>query len=223
MKSVIFRGSRESFPVGKILCLGRNYAAHAAEMGAELSKNPVIFMKPPSALIQDGGNVSIPTISSDVHHEVEMVVVIGKHGRNVVKENASKYIAGYAVGLDMTLRDVQSEAKKKGLPWTVAKGFDTSAPISKAVERSKVPNPHSLEMTLKVNGKQRQRANTREMIFKVDFLVSYLSSLFTLERGDLIFTGTPEGVGPVTAGDILEAELESVGVLRVGVVNEPKH
>ena len=222
MRKIFFRGSEKFFRVGKILCLGRNYAVHASEMGAELPETPVVFMKPSSALVYDGGTISIPTISSDVHHEIELVVVMGKEAHNISLPEANRHIAGYAVGLDMTLRDVQTEAKKKGLPWTVAKGFDTSAPVSQAVEASAIPDPHSLEISLKVNGKTRQHANTREMIFKVDFLVSYLSSLFTLDPGDLIFTGTPEGVGPVRGGDTLEAELESVGTLHVGVVNAPK-
>jgi acylpyruvate hydrolase len=220
MSRILFHGSGKSFSVGKILCLGRNYADHAKEMSASVPESPIVFLKPSSAIIHDE-NVVIPRISVDVHHEVEMVVVIGKRGTNVRRESAYDYIEGYAVGLDMTLRDIQTEAKKNGLPWTVAKGFDTSAPVSCAVEKAKISNPHSLDLSLKVNGITRQHSNTGKMIFKIDFLVSYLSSIFTLEPGDLIFTGTPEGVGPIQAGDILEAELEAVGALRVGVINQP--
>jgi acylpyruvate hydrolase len=221
MSRILFKGSGKSFPVGKILCLGRNYVAHAKEMGADIPNLPVVFLKPATALIHGSENVIIPPISSEVHHEVEMVVVIGQQAKNVRQEEAYSHVSGYAVGLDMTLRDIQAEAKKKGLPWTIAKGFDTSAPISYAVERSNVSNPHQLQLSLKVNGDLRQESNTSNMIFKIDFLVSYLSSIFTLEPGDLIFTGTPEGIGPVRSGDVLEAELEAVGSLRVGVINQP--
>jgi 5-carboxymethyl-2-hydroxymuconate isomerase len=186
-------------------------------MHAGTPESPIVFLKPSSAVIQDGGTVMIPSISSDLHHEVEMVVVIGKGGSQIPIDQAYRHVEGYAVGLDMTLRDVQAEAKKKGLPWSVAKGFDTSAPISTIVTRDRVPDAHNLTITLKVNGKERQHSNTREMIFRVDYLVSYLSSLFTLDPGDVIFTGTPEGVGRVVPGDLLEAELESVGMVRVGV------
>jgi acylpyruvate hydrolase len=198
MKTVKFRDADRQLSVGKILCLGRNYAEHAKEMGSEVPDAPVVFIKPATALINSGGNVVIPTISNEVHHEVEMV----------------------GVGLDMTLRDLQSAAKKQGLPWTVAKGFDTSAPVSTLVEKSTVPNPHALDIILRVNGTVRQRSNTRHMIFPIDFVIAYLSSIFTLEPGDLIFTGTPEGVEAVAPGDVLEAELQSVGTLTVSVVRE---
>ena len=221
MSSILFKTSEKSFSVGKILCLGRNYAAHAQEMSAAVPESPVVFLKPATAIIHGGENVVIPHISADMHHEVEMVIVIGNRARDVRIEDAYTYVDGYAVGLDMTLRDVQAEAKKKGLPWTVAKGFDTSAPVSYAVEKEKVANPHSLTLSLKVNGERRQHSSTANMIFRIDFLVSYLSTIFTLEPGDLIFTGTPEGVGPVRSGDVLEAELEAVGTLRVGVTDQP--
>lgn len=223
MSKVFVKGTNRSLEVGKILCLGRNYAAHAKEMNATLTESPVVFLKPATALIHNGDQVVLPRISSDVHHEVEMVIVIGKRAKNVSTELANQFIEGFAVGLDMTLRDVQNDAKKKGLPWAVSKGFDTSAPISDAVAKQGVGDPHSLMLTLKVNGETRQKGNTDAMIFKSDYLVSYLSSIFTLEPGDLIFTGTPEGVGPVHDGDTLEAELESVGALRVSVVNESNH
>lgn len=221
MSDVVFEASGERRRVGKILCLGRNYAAHAREMGGDIPESPVIFLKPASAIIHGGDNVVLPRMSCEVHHEVEMVVVMGKRARNVRREDAYSFVDGYAVGLDMTLRDIQTEARKKGEPWTVAKGFDTSAPISGVVEGKKVTDPHILDLSLKVNGETRQHSNTSRMIFKVDFLVSYLSGIFTLEPGDLIFTGTPEGVGPVHAGDVVEAGLETVGTLRVGVIGEP--
>ena len=217
MSTVHFRDSDISFRVGKILCLGRNYAEHAREMKADIPEQPVVFLKPSTAIIHNGESIRIPAISRDVHHEVELVVVVGKEGRNIPGERAYDHVAGYAVGLDMTLRDLQSEAKKRGLPWSVAKGFDTSAPISLAVEKNRVADPHKLAISLEVNGVLKQHSNTGNMIFRIDSIVSFLSSIFTLEPGDLIFTGTPEGVGMVAAGDRLVAELDSVGTLAVDV------
>ncbi len=204
-------------PVGKILCLGRNYAQHAKEMSAPVPEMPVVFLKPSTALVKDGCSVRVPSISKELHHEVEMVVMIGKIARGIDVSTAMEHIAGYGVGLDMTLRDIQAAAKKEGLPWTVAKGFDTSAPVSTIIDRKSVRDPHNLRLTLKVNGETRQSSNTMNMIFRIENVVSYLSFLFTLEPGDLIYTGTPEGVGPAASGDLLEAELESVGTLRVRI------
>lgn len=217
MALVRFRDSTKTIQVGKIFCVGRNYAAHAQEMNAETPETPVIFLKPSTAILHDGGEVVLPPVSKELHYEVEMVVLLGRSGKNIDAAMALDYVSGYAVGLDMTLRDVQAEAKKKGLPWTVAKGFDTSAPVSRFVERDAVPNPHALELSLKVNGVIRQKANTRDMIFSIGEIIAYISSIFTLEPGDLIFTGTPEGVGRVVSGDRLEAALESVGRLEVSV------
>ncbi len=217
MHVVEFRNSPKILRVEKIFCLGRNYAAHAREMNAETPESPVVFLKPATALLDNGGAIVIPSLSNELHHEVELVVAIGKGGKQISRQNAMQHVAGYAVGLDMTLRDVQAEAKKKGLPWTIAKGFDTSAPVSKFVERDEVPNPHALAISLTVNGAPRQQSNTSHMIFRIEEIIAFLSSVFTLEEGDLIFTGTPEGVGEVSPGDILEAELESVGTLRVSV------
>lgn len=224
MKTVRFAHTAQELPVGKILCIGRNYAAHAKEMAADVPSEPVVFLKPSTALVPDGGTVIFPTFSRDLHHEVEMVVVIGASVRAVPESAALDAVAGYAVGLDMTLRDVQALAKKQGLPWTVAKGFDTSAPLSLAVDRSLVPDPGALTLTLRVNGQVRQQASTRDMIFSVPRLVSFLSGIFTLEPGDLIFTGSPEGVAGVRPGDVLEADLEHVGRLRVSIAaGEPVH
>ena len=212
-----FRGSSERIRAGKIVCLGRNYESHAREMNTDFPTEPLVFLKPSTALIQSGESVIIPKISRDLHHEVEMVLLLGKKGRNVGKGDALRYVSGYGVGLDMTLRDVQAEAKKKGLPWTVAKGFDTSAPVSEFVQAEKVPDPHNLDIMLRVNGQLRQSSNTRNMIFRIGDIIAFTSSIFTLEPGDLIFTGTPDGVGSVVVGDELEAELESVGTLRVSI------
>jgi 2-keto-4-pentenoate hydratase/2-oxohepta-3-ene-1,7-dioic acid hydratase in catechol pathway len=186
-------------------------------MKAEVPASPVVFLKPPTALLTNGGEVVIPHISRALHYEAEMVVVIGKDGKHITSGTADDHVLGYAVGLDMTLRDIQSDAKSKGLPWTVAKGFDTSAPVSPVVDKDEVHDPHNLTLTLKVNGQTRQQASTGSMIFRIDQIIAYLSTIFTLERGDLIFTGTPEGVGQVRSGDILEAELTSVGRLSVRI------
>jgi acylpyruvate hydrolase len=217
MRTVRFLSEHQPLPVGKILCLGRNYAAHAKEMRAEIPSDPVVFLKPSTALIYDGETILIPPFSREMHHEVEMVVVIGREGSQIPRDRAMEHIAGYAVGLDMTLRDIQTVAKNKGLPWSVAKGFDTSAPLSAATLRDRVADPHSLTLSLLVNGALRQRSSTAAMLLPVDAVVSYLSTVFTLEPGDLIFTGTPEGVAAVSPGDLLEAELETVGTLRVNV------
>ncbi|MEK6649822.1 MAG: fumarylacetoacetate hydrolase family protein [Bacteroidota bacterium] len=191
----------------KILCIGRNYAEHAKEMKADVPTDPVFFLKPRTALIANGGSIEIPSISKDVHHEVEMTVLIGTGGRNIPEGQARRHIAGLGVGLDMTLRDVQSEAKKKGLPWTLAKGFDTSAPVSTFVPAAQVPDVSALEVELKVNGHVRQHGFLRDLLFPVEHLISYLSRFITLEEGDVIFTGTPEGVAQVVPGDRLEASL----------------
>ena len=217
MAVVVFHGSGRTLPVGKILCLGHNYREHAREMGSPEEELPVVFLKPASAVIHDGGEVVIPDFSEEAHHEVELVVVIGEGGRCIPEEQALARVAGYAVGLDMTLRDVQARAKQAGHPWTIAKGFDTSAPLSRAVERSRVSDPHALEMTLRVNGVVRQHAHTGEMILRIDRTLAYLSTVFTLEPGDLVFTGTPAGVGRVVSGDVLEAEITEVGALIVRV------
>jgi 2-keto-4-pentenoate hydratase/2-oxohepta-3-ene-1,7-dioic acid hydratase in catechol pathway len=215
MKTVKFRNGAKEFVVGKILCLGRNYAEHISEMNAATPSVPVVFIKPSTALIQENEYVIKPLIAKELHHEVEMVVLIGRKAKDVKEGTALDYIAGYGVGLDMTLRDIQTQAKQNGEPWSIAKGFDTSAPISQFAERESIPDPHALGISLKVNGVIRQQSNTGKMIFRLEYLLSFLSSIFTLDPGDLIFTGTPEGVGPVFSGDTLEAELESVGKLKV--------
>lgn len=207
MKTIRIRGAAEEIPVGKILCLGRTYAEHAQEMHADVPEHPLVFIKPSTAIIADGQDILIPALSRNVHHEVELVVAIGKNGKNIPPSQAKEHIAGYGVGLDMTLRDVQSEAKTKGWPWSIAKGFDTSAPVSEIIPASIIPNPTALEIRCRVNGILRQKSTAGAMVFSIEEIVSYLSTLFTLERGDLIFTGTPAGVGTVVAGDRIEAEL----------------
>ncbi|MBU1298776.1 MAG: fumarylacetoacetate hydrolase family protein [Bacteroidetes bacterium] len=213
MKSITIRDTKENIPVGKILCIGRNYAEHAKEMKADVLETPVVFIKPSTAIIFDGEEIVIPKISDDMHHEVELVVAIGKSGKNIPASEAHSHILGYAIGLDMTLRDVQSDAKKKGLPWTAAKGFDTSAPVSEIIPAKLISDPHNLTLICRVNGEVRQQSSTDKMISRIEKLIEYISTIFTLERGDLIFTGTPEGVSRVVNGDIIEAEL--VGFAKI--------
>lgn len=207
MRFVQFRGTSEQIPVGKIVCIGRNYAEHAREMKSEVPASPIFFLKPPTAIVHNGGEVVLPSISNDVHHEVELTVLIGKEGKNIPTSSAMDFVAGYGVGLDMTLRDVQEEAKKKGLPWTLAKGFDTSAPISEFIPAKNVPDPRSLFLRLTVNGTVHQQSGTIDLIFSIDNLIAYISQFITLEKGDVLFTGTPQGVAQVKSGDVLEATL----------------
>jgi acylpyruvate hydrolase len=215
-------GSTTHIDVRKIFCIGRNYADHATEMKSDIPEAPVFFLKPSTAIIGEGDLIQIPSISKELHHEVEMTVLLGRGGKNISRGNALNLVAGYGIGLDMTLRDVQSEAKKRGLPWTLAKGFDTSAPLSDFVPAEQVSNPHDLDLQLAVNGVTRQQSNTRNFIFKIDELISYISQFFTFEPGDIIFTGTPEGVAPAASGDRLEARLSTpehtvLASLRVSV------
>ncbi len=207
MKIVHLMGSNKELKVGKVFCLGRNYSEHAREMAAEVPKKPVVFFKPATAVISNGEPIRFPSISKMLHHEVELVAVIGKGGRMIPAARAREHILGYAAGLDMTLRDLQDEAKKKGLPWSVAKGFDTAAPVSPVVPAARIPDPNNLTIACRVNGIVRQQSSTSLMIFPIPVVIEYISSIFTLEEGDLIFTGTPEGVGQVFAGDTVEAEL----------------
>jgi 2-keto-4-pentenoate hydratase/2-oxohepta-3-ene-1,7-dioic acid hydratase in catechol pathway len=192
---------------GKLLCIGRNYAEHVREMGdvADLPSEPVVFLKPATALVASGGEVVIPPQSQEVHHEVEIVAVVGRGGKDIPEDEALEHIGAYALGLDMTARDLQRQAKEQRAAWAVAKGFDTFAPLGPLTEADEVPDPQAISLQLTVNGEVRQAGHARAMIFTIPFLVSYLSRIFTLEPGDLIFTGTPEGVGPVHAGDVLEA------------------
>ena len=217
VSAVSYVGSATLIHVGKIMCLGRNYREHAKEMQAEVPTEPVVFLKPSTALLADGGVIRLPSFSRDVHHEVEIVVLISEGGREIPREKAFDHVGGYAIGLDLTARDVQSAAKKKGLPWAVSKGFDTSAPVSQFVPRARVSDPGQLQFSLSVNGTTRQRGSAADMLFPVDAVVSYLSTVFTLEPGDLIFTGTPEGVAAIAPRDRLEARLADLVSLTVTV------
>lgn len=202
---------------GKILCIGKNYARHAAEMQSAVPEQPMVFLKPTTALVPDGGAVVIPPPSNDVHHEVELVAVIGRAGKNIPEADALAYVDGYAVGLDMTARDIQQRAKEKGHPWSVAKGFDTFAPLGALVPAAEVGDPHDLTIRLTINGEVRQVGHTGDMVFSVAHLIVFCSTIFTLEPGDLLYTGTPEGVGPVAPGDRLVATVEGMPALHVSV------
>ncbi len=196
-----------------IFCIGRNYSLHAKEMKSEVPEEPMVFLKPNSALIFGDEAVKLPPKSKNVHHEVELVLAIGKDGKNIPRSDALEYLEGIAIGIDFTERDLQSIAKKNGWPWTLAKGFDTFAPVSSFISlnnfREMDGDLSNCKLELRINGKRKQAGNTSDLIFPVDFLISYLSTIFTLQPGDLIFTGTPEGVGPVHNGDRVQATLNS--------------
>lgn len=208
----------ERVRVGKVLCIGQNYAKHAAEMNAAVPAQPIIFLKPSTALIRSHEAIRLPSMTSNVHHEVELVAMIGLGGRDIPPQRSLDHVTAYAIGLDMTARDLQSEAKRKGKPWSVAKGFDTFAPLGELVPAAEIGNPQELTLSLKVNGTVKQHGTAQDMIFPVAHLVSYCSKIFTLEHGDLLYTGTPEGVGPVVQGDRLEATCSRLPSLKVTVV-----
>ncbi|KAL3864456.1 hypothetical protein ACJMK2_006139 [Sinanodonta woodiana] len=201
----------------KIIGVGRNYRAHAAELGNQVPTKPILFLKPTSSYISQGQKIKIPKGCSSLHHEVELGVVIGRHGNDIQESKAMDYVSGYLLALDMTARDFQDEAKNKGQPWSLAKGFDTSCPVSEFIDKSKIRNPEQIGLWLKVNNTMRQNGNTKDMIFSVPYLISYISQYFTLEAGDIILTGTPSGVGPVTAGDVIEAGLADLVSIKFEV------
>lgn len=203
--------------IGKILCIGRNYTEHIKELGNAPPEAPVIFIKPASSVIGEGEAIVIPPYSHDCHHEAELALLIGRKGKDIPVEQAMEYIAGYGVGIDLTLRDVQGELKKKGLPWEIAKGFDTACPLSAFMEASDVADPQNLRIRLTVNGEIRQDGNTSMMIHRIPAIVSHMSGRFTLEPGDVILTGTPAGVSRIVSGDALAAEIPGVAALHVSV------
>lgn len=203
MPTLQFTDGKE-LSLGTFYCIGRNYAAHAKEMGSALPAAPIVFLKPPAAFLASGSNLEIPPFSTELHHEVELVVVIGDNADFVQPSSAASLIAGYTVGLDMTLRDVQRRAKEQGEPWSVSKAFRGSAPLSKVIPATLLAQAPEFELALSVNGSMRQRGNTAQMERSIPELVSYVASVFGLRTGDCIFTGTPSGVGPVTRGDRLQ-------------------
>src|SRR3954454_19578570 len=211
--------SNAGFPVGRIYCVGRNYAEHAREMGHDPDREePFFFMKPADALVTDG-RFPYPPGTKDVHHEIELVVALGQGGRGIAVERALGHVWGYGVGLDMTRRDLQAAAKKAGRPWEVAKAFDASAPISALVPAAKLGCLDRGAIRLDVNGERRQTGDLGQLIWKIDETIAYLSGLFELASGDLIFTGTPAGVGAVRRGDRLHGHVDGVGDLEVEVTS----
>jgi 2-keto-4-pentenoate hydratase/2-oxohepta-3-ene-1,7-dioic acid hydratase in catechol pathway len=202
---------------GKIIGLGRNYLDHIRELGNAVPERAVIFSKPQSSLLNNGGIINLPKFSEECHHELELAVLIGKTGKNIRTEKALDHVAGYAVALDLTLRDLQTELKGKGLPWDIAKGFDNSCPLSAFVPADQVTQPNNLELQLKVNGEVRQQGNTAHMMRSIEEIIAEISIYFTLEPGDIILTGTPAGVAKLYSGDILEGTIEQVGSLKVSV------
>ena len=208
--------SNQAFPVGRIYCVGRNYAEHAREMGHDPEREPpFFFMKPADAIVPSGATIPFPQATRDLHHEIEMVVAIGKDGADIPVERALEHVFGYGVGLDMTRRDLQGEAKKMGRPWEMGKAFDNSAPCTALKTAAMIGHPAKGAIWLKVNGKITQKGDLSEMIWNVPETIAYLSKLVTLRSGDLIMSGTPAGVGPVKAGDRLEGHVEGVGDLTV--------
>ncbi|MFU0503941.1 fumarylacetoacetate hydrolase family protein [Pseudaminobacter sp. NGMCC 1.201702] len=206
------------FPVHRIYCVGRNYAAHAVEMGHDPNKEPpFFFQKNPDNLVV-GGEFPYPPMSSDVHHEIEMVVALKSGGDSIAIERALDCVFGYGVGLDMTRRDLQGKAKEMGRPWEVGKAFEASAPCSPLVPASHIGHPAEGAIWLDVNGARRQTGDLNQLIWKVPEMISYLSSLFTLAAGDIIMSGTPAGVGAVNRGDVLHGHIDGVGELEVRVV-----
>lgn len=216
MKNAKISNGKE-LPIGKILCIGRNYVEHIRELGNETPEAPIIFMKPASSIIGEGEEVVIPPYSVNCHHEAELALLIGKCGKNIPEEDALSFLAGYGVAIDLTLRDVQDGLKKKGLPWDIAKGFDTACPLSSFTPAGEVPDPQQLNIRMKVNDEIRQDGSTSLMICPAARLVSYLSTIFTLEPGDIILTGTPAGVSRIDGGDRLEAEIPGIGKIAVSV------
>ena len=218
MPYYIFKdGIDRNLSVGKLVCLARTYKKHADEMKSKVPKEPLLFLKPASSVIFNGASIVFPEMSKCLHHEVELGVVIGKKCKNITRDRALDYILGYCVCLDITARDIQSVAKKNGWPWSIAKGFDTFAPVSDVVLKKEIINPNNLDIWLKVNGEVRQRSNTRNMVFSVEEILEFISSIMTLEPGDLIMTGTPEGVDEIQKGDVLEANLGNICNLKVNV------
>ncbi len=213
------RGTNLQLPVRKIYCVGRNYAAHAVEMGHDPDREaPFFFCKSSDAILHDGGDLPYPSLTNEMHFEIELVVALGRGGQNIPIARAPECVFGYAVGLDMTRRDLQAEAKKLGRPWDAAKSFAHSAPCSPIVPISNVGALVQGAIWLDVNGERRQDGDLNQMIWKVPEVISYLSELFPLSPGDLIFTGTPAGVGPTTVGDRLFGHIDGVGEIRINVV-----
>ena len=201
----------------KIICVGRNYVAHAKELNNPVPKEPVIFLKPDTALLPKSMPFFYPSFSKDIHYEAELVVKIDRVGKNISRKFAHKYYSELSVGIDFTARDLQQEYKEKGLPWEKAKAFDGSAPVGRFIPKEKFQNLDDLNFSLEIDGEIKQQGNTGNMLFSIDAIIEYVSQFFTLKIGDLIFTGTPEGVGPILINHHFEAYLEEEKVLDLKI------
>ena len=216
--TVVPTSSGDLFPVRRVFCVGRNYADHAREMGSDPNREPPFFFAKPADAIVGGGAVPYPPATANLHHEVELVAAIGRGGADIAVESALEHVWGYTVGLDLTRRDMQEVAKKGGRPWDMAKGFDASGPVGVLRPVTEIGHPARGAVTLDVSGQRRQTGDVSDMIWSVAEVVAHLSGLVTLAPGDLIFTGTPAGVGAVSRGDRLEARIEGVGELTVTLI-----
>lgn len=205
------------FSVGKIVCVGRNYDEHIKEMSATKTSDPVLFLKPATSILNEGNPIELPSYSSEIHHEIELALLIANEAKSIRPEEWKYYVAGVAIALDLTLRDHQTAAKKKGLPWSVSKGFDGACPIGSFVKLENIKNINDLNIELTINDKIRQSGNTNQMIFSPGKLLEYISSIFTLEKGDVILTGTPSGVGPLQSGDSIKGRIENIGEINFKV------
>jgi fumarylpyruvate hydrolase len=214
-------GKAERFPVHRIYCVGRNYVEHAKEMGFTGREAPFFFLKPADAVVPvpqgETGKMAYPSLTKDLHHEIELVVAIGTGGKNIKAADAQKHIWGYAVGLDMTRRDLQGEMKKQGRPWCIGKAFEQSAPIGPITPAAQAGDVANADIWVKVNGKDRQRSNVSKLIWNIGEIIEHVSAAWDLAPGDLIYTGTPEGVAAVVAGDTLEGGIAGLGTLSVKI------
>ena len=211
-------GTGKTFPVRRIYCIGRNYEKHVAEMGYDVKRSkPFYFCKPADAIVLSGSTVAYPPRTEDLHHEIELVVAIGKGGSNISVDDAPGHVFGYAVGIDLTRRDLQRAAKEQGRPWETAKGFDHSAPVSAIHAAADVGHPSAARIWLAVNGQIRQDADINELIWNVSESIAELSTLFELASGDLLFTGTPAGVGPLLPGDQVTGGIEGIDDIRISI------
>jgi len=201
----------------KIICIGRNYREHAKELNNAIPEKPVFFMKPDTALLKDNKPFYYPDFSKEVHYETEIVLKINRNGKHIEERFAHKYFDEIGIGIDFTARDLQAEQKKKGLPWEIAKAFDGAAPIGRFVSKSRFPDLNDLHFSLKINGELRQQGTTADMMFSFDRIIAYVSQFISLKPGDLIFTGTPSGVGPTKIGDWFEAFIEDEKLLEFNV------
>lgn len=219
--SVPVIGSADRFAVHRIYCVGRNYAEHAKEMGFTGREPPFFFMKPADAVfvVNEGDIATLPypSLTANLHHEIELVVAIGKGGKNIAAADALQHVYGYAIGLDMTRRDLQNEMKKQGRPWCIGKAFEDSAPIGPITPATQAGDVAQAAIWLQVNGQERQRSNISQLIWSIAETIEHLSNAWTLQPGDLIYTGTPEGVGAVVQGDVLEAGIDGLGTLHLRV------